>query len=151
MVRTKQSEILKRFNKQAGKPKSGSGDDNNGAVDKKPRKKVRFKWHTTALREIKRQQQKVDNIVPRAAMRRLISEVASREVPQAANGEGVVRATRFAPEAIEAVRAAAESVMIEHMERAYKYTLNRGKETLSSKDMRAAAGDMLREWSRQRA
>lgn len=147
MARTKQQALVKALKQKQKLQHAGLND----SAEKKERKKIRFKWGTTAIREIKRQQQQVDNIVPRAAMRRLIVETAQREAPKDLNENGVAPATRFAPEAIEAIRAAAENVMIEHIERAYKYTINRGKETLASKDMQAAAGDMLKEWARQRS
>jgi histone H3/H4 len=152
MARTKQAALLKALKKKQtanadSKATAGGGD----AAEKATRKKIKFKWGTTALREIKKHQRNVDNIVPRAAMRRLISEIAQQEMPNTPDSNGVAPATRFSPEAIEAIRTSAESVMIEHLERAYKYTLNRKKETLASRDMRAAAGDMLKEWARLRS
>jgi len=149
MARTKQAALVKALKKRQQNEAAAKGATD--VNDKPARKKTKFKWGTVALREIKKHQRSVDNIVPRAAMRRLISELAQQEVPKAPNSNGETPATRFAPEAIEAIRASAESVMIEHIERAYKYTLNRGKETLASRDMQAAAGDMLKEWARLRS
>ena len=154
MARTKQAALLKALKKKQTAEGAGKLDEivtTSATAETQPRKKIKFKWGTTALREIKRHQRNVDNIVPRAAMRRLITEIAQREAPKAPNSDGVTPATRFSPEAIEAIRASAESVMIEHLERAYKYTLNRGKETLADRDMIAAAEDMLKEWARLRS
>lgn len=101
----------------------------------KPRKKIRYKWGTRALREIKKAQKGVDLMVPRAAMVRVIRETAP---------DGV----RMSPGALEALRVASENVMIEQLQRAYKYTMMTGKQTLSALHMRAAAEDMVREVNR---
>lgn len=108
---------------------------NPGDPEKKPRKKIKYKWGTRAIREIRKAQKKVDLLVPRAAMVRVIRDTAPTGL-------------RMSPGALEALRVASENLMIEHMTRAYKYTIITGKETLTAKHMRAAAGDLVAEVNR---
>lgn len=103
--------------------------------EKKERKKIKYKWGTRAIREIKKAQRSVELVVPRAAMVRVIREMAPAGV-------------RMSPGALEALRTASENVMIEQMQRAYKYTMCTGKQTLTAEHMKAAAEDMIREVNR---
>jgi histone H3/H4 len=101
----------------------------------KPRKKIKFKWGTNAIREIKKAQKGVELLVPRAAMVRVIRELAPTNA-------------RISPKALEALRAATEQILIEHMQRAYRYTMLANKQTLTAPHMRAAADDMIAEVNR---
>jgi histone H3/H4 len=77
-------------------------------------------------------------LVPRAAIARVIRQTAAAFSTK----------PRIAPDAIDALRTASEDIIIEHMKRAYKYTMIARKQTLSPEHMQAAADDMIREVNR---
>ena len=69
-VKSKTSKAIKKTGPAKGGAKSAEGDA-------KKTRKIRFKAGTIALREIKRYQKSMDNLLPRAAFMRLVKHIAT--------------------------------------------------------------------------
>ena len=100
-------------------------------------------WRSAYVREIKKYQRATDNLVPRAAMHRLIREVAQTHT----QGTSV----RFNKEALERIHVEAEEYVRAVLSRANNYTVNAKRCTVRPRDIKAAHNDMLLETQRLRA
>lgn len=94
-----------------------------------PVKKAR-RWRpgTVALREIRKYQKSVTQVIPRTRIVRVIREIASRDG----------RSIRFKGSALDALHTAAEQEMVHMFERAMLVTINGKGTTLKLKDLKTA-------------
>lgn len=83
---------------------------------------------TNAIREIKREQGRTQNIIPVAPFNRL-----SQEIAQSYKAD-----MRFKGEAHRALHAGAESYLVEVFQAANKVAIHGGRETVQAKDLRLA-------------
>ena len=83
---------------------------------------------TNAIREIKREQGRTQNIIPVAPFNRL-----SQEIAQSYKSD-----MRFKGEAHRALHAGAESYLVEVFQAANKVAIHGGRETVQAKDLRLA-------------
>ena len=113
---------------------SSTGKSSNSTatepVQRKPRKKHRFRPGTVALREIVKEQQKVSYAIPIAPFTRVTREIAQ----DVQTTDGI----RFRASALEALHTGAEEFMIEVMKRTGDCSVHRDAKTISDKDMRFA-------------
>jgi len=117
MARTKQLEA-KRLTGSAVGPVD---------LDKKPRKKPRWKPKTVARREITKYQRSTDLLIPRACFNRCVRQIADR----LEGTEGM----RWRPEALLALQHAAESHVASVMRDTRRINDARGGVTIHKKDM----------------
>jgi histone H3 len=94
-----------------------------------PPKPHRFRPGTVALREIKKMQKSVDNLIPRAPLMRLVREIVSMFT---SNGCGL----RITKGAFQALRDAAEDMLVDVFETSQVFALHRGCITILPKDMK---------------
>lgn len=87
------------------------------------------KTETKALKEIAKQQQQTDPIIPKLPFARLIREILM---------EYSHRELRITPESLLCLQESAEIFAVQLMEDAYRCTLHRDRMTLMPKDMRLA-------------
>jgi histone H3/H4 len=97
------------------------------------RKKHRKRPGTKALQEIRRLQKSTDNIVPKAALRRCVAEIA-----QDTCGQFNLSGVRFEKSAMQAIHAAAEDYITELMTKTVQYSIHAKRVTLMDKDLRLA-------------
>lgn len=83
---------------------------------------------TNAIREIKREQGRTQNIIPVAPFNRLTQEIA----------QSYKTDMRFKSEAHRALHAGAESYLVEVFQAANKVAIHGGRETVQAKDLRLA-------------
>ena len=83
---------------------------------------------TNAIREIKREQGRTQNIIPVAPFNRLTEEIA----------QSYHTDMRFKSEAHRALHAGAESYLVEVFQAANKVAIHGGRETVQAKDVRLA-------------
>jgi|TARA_B110000008_G_scaffold265217_1_gene290183 histone H3/H4 len=83
---------------------------------------------TNAIREIKREQGRTQNIIPVAPFNRLSQEIA----------QSFKTDMRFKSEAHRALHAGAESYLVEVFQAANKVAIHGGRETVQAKDVRLA-------------
>jgi len=83
---------------------------------------------TNAIREIKREQGRTQNIIPVAPFNRLSQEIA----------QSFKQDMRFKSEAHRALHAGAESYLVEVFQAANKVAIHGGRETVQAKDVRLA-------------
>jgi histone H3/H4 len=83
---------------------------------------------TNAIREIKREQGRTQNIIPVAPFNRLSQEIA----------QSYKTDMRFKSEAHRALHAGAESYLVEVFQAANKVAIHGGRETVQAKDVRLA-------------
>lgn len=83
---------------------------------------------TNAIREIKREQGRTQNIIPIAPFNRLTQEIA----------QSYQTDMRFKSEAHRALHAGAESYLVEVFQAANKVAIHGGRETVQAKDVRLA-------------
>tara|TARA_B100001964_G_C14168154_1_gene570129 strand:- start:319 stop:630 length:312 start_codon:yes stop_codon:yes gene_type:complete len=93
----------------------------------KPVKRKR-RASTNAIREIKREQGRTQNIIPVAPFNRLSQEIA----------QSFKTDMRFKSEAHRALHAGAESYLVEVFQAANKVAIHGGRETVQAKDVRLA-------------
>jgi histone H3-like centromeric protein A len=97
------------------------------------RKKHRKRPGTKALQEIRRLQKGTDNLIPKAALRRCVAEIA-QDICKQFNLNGV----RFEKSAMQAMHAAVEDYLTELMTKTVQYSVHAGRVTLMVKDLRLA-------------
>ena len=105
--------------------KKGSAPMKKRAPAAGGRKKMRMRPGTVALREIRRYQKQMTNILPRAPFQRVVKEVAR---PMDSD-------LRFASQAIQALQEAAEAYLVGIFEDANLCCLHANRVTLMRKDM----------------
>lgn len=91
-------------------------------------KKRRFRAGTVSLREIKKMQKSVDQIIPLACFNRLVRDIMVR----VAGGHNGMRMTKGARDALQ---EAAEDHIVRTLRQSYVLSINRGASTLEQKDM----------------
>lgn len=107
----------KRFHAAIAKP---------GAVAE--RKKRRYHPGTVALREIRRFQKSTDDLIPKAAIDRLIREIA----------QDYKTDLRFEPNMILALQSAAEAYVVDLFEKANTVAVTSGRVGIKVKDLKLA-------------
>jgi histone H3/H4 len=106
-------------------------------VEERPRKRRhRYRSGTVALRQIRKEQLSVENIIPRLPFDRLVREITQDLV----KGDNVIR---FRREAIDALQCAAEAYVIDIMEETQKNAIFAGRQEIMVADM-AKARDVLK-------
>jgi histone H3/H4 len=93
--------------------------------DGEKRKKHRYRPGTVALREIKRQQKSVDNILPAAAFTHVVREICEEMAPN----------MRWRREALKALQAGAEEHVIRRFSKAQIAALHAKRITVEVSDM----------------
>lgn len=92
-------------------------------------KKRRYRPGTVALREVRRYQKSTELLIPEAPLNRLV-----REITQNMGKEEL----RYQSTAILALQEASEAYMVGLFERADRYRVHAGRETVSEQDLKLA-------------
>ncbi|EEA18593.1 hypothetical protein TMatcc_001239 [Talaromyces marneffei ATCC 18224] len=99
-----------------------------------PRRRRRYKWGTTALREIRRYQKSTDLIIPKLPFQRLVREIAHQVTLE--------KDMRWQKSAILALQEAAEAFLVKEFEMTNLAAIHAHRVTIQSKDMQLV--DQLR-------
>ena len=131
----KHSSTVQKDGKAASDPATGGGDVAKPVVSQKlrqvkklDRKPHRYRPGTVALREIRRYQKGTELLLPKAPCSRWI-----REIAQNISGADSMR---FNADAIEALRTAAEDLMVSLFRKAQLRACDRKKITVTALDLR---------------
>ena len=100
----------------------------------KPSKPRKYKPGTIALREIRIQQRKTDNLIKKTPFNRMVRKSAETQASMSAFPSGV----RFTPDAIAAVQEAAEDYLIHLYEDSNLEAIHRKRITIAPPDMQLA-------------
>lgn len=95
------------------------------AAGNKDRKKIRFRPGTVALREIKKYQKSLNNMLPRAPFQRLVRSIAGN----------IDNDLRFQAQALAALQEASEAYLVGIFEDANLCAIHANRVTLMKKDM----------------
>jgi histone H3 len=93
--------------------------------DGTPRKAHRYRPGTVALREIKKYQSSVDDLVPKSPLRRIVRELSNQ------HGE-----YRYAREALRAIQAATEAKLVNMFTLSQMLAIHAKRVTVTSRDMK---------------
>jgi len=115
-------------------------DNEKNGIIKKDRKYPRFRPGTVAQREIRKEQKKIEPVIPRAPFQRLVKQVAY-ELPyhKSTINSSLKKAftgIRFKKSSIEALRYAAEDYLIKLFKDSKRGSEHAKRETLFVEDMR---------------
>ncbi|RWS30907.1 histone H3 variant-like protein [Leptotrombidium deliense] len=117
---------------KGGKGKGGKGKHLKGKVRKEERvKKKTRRWRpgTVALREIRRYQKSVENLIPRMPFQRLV-----REITQSLSVENI----RYQTAALMALQEAAEAYIVNLFENTNLLAIHARRVTIMPRDMQLA-------------
>ena len=117
--KSKASKAIKKTGPAKGGAKTAEGD---------AKKNRRFKAGTVALREIKRYQKSMDNLLPRASFMRLVKHIATDMDHQ----------LRFQSQAIQALQEATEAYIVALFEDTNLCAIHAKRQTVMKKDMELA-------------
>jgi histone H3/H4 len=117
--------IMKQKTKKKKKNKMTTITKSNHKKDRKPH---RWRSGTVAIREIRHYQRSVDNVIPRAAFKRLIREIAMDVNPD----------TRWTSSAVNALQAAAEDKLIRALSDANTIAIHAGRLSIRNTDLKLA-------------
>ena len=131
MARTKaivKKTVAIKKEKSTGVPQVTSSTPNG--VQKRPRKPVRWKPGTVALREVRRLQRSTQRLIPKASIYRLINEIV-RDQALDMN----LNVTQITPHAREALWTECEDYVQELFKATQTISVLRGGVTITPKDM----------------